>query len=294
MLYNVSRRAALGGALLLIPGVARAAEAPWRALEALEKQTGARIGVMAIDTGSGNALFYRENERFIMCSSFKLSLVAAVLAKVDAGGESLDRVIRYQNADLLPTSPATGANVATGMRVDALCEAAIIYSDNTAANLLLATLGGPAGVTQFWRSLGDSTSRLDRTELALNVPDGDKDTTTPVAMLGNLKAMLLGDALKESSRNRLTGWLAANKTGGAMLRAGLPKGWSVGDKTGRFAQGSYNAAIDLAIATPPGAKPLLIAAFTMNGKGDDAAHQALLADIGRIVADSLRPAPRPA
>jgi beta-lactamase class A len=168
-----------------------------------------------------------------------------------------------------------------------LCQAAVIYSDNTAANLLFDIVGGPAGVTGFWRSLGDESSHLDRREPALNVPDGDKDTTTPVAMMGNLNQMLLGNAVSVASRQKLLGWLAANTTGGQMLRAGLPKGWVVGDKTGRYSQGAYNAAIDLAIATPPGKKPILIAAFTMNGQGDDNAHQALLADIGRIVAESF-------
>jgi beta-lactamase class A len=121
-------------------------------------------------------------------------------------------------------------------------------------------------------------------EPALNVPDGDKDTTTPAAMLGNLKRLLLGDALALDSRKRLLDWMAASTTGSAMLRAGLPKDWKAGDKTGRYAQGTYNAAIDLAIVTPPGRKPILIAAFTMNSRGDDAAHQAVLADIGRIAA----------
>jgi beta-lactamase class A len=192
--------------------------------------------------------------------------------------------------DLLEVSPVTTRNIASGMTVEALCAAAVIYSDNTAANLLFGVVGGPAGLTAFWRSIGDDTSRLDRSEPALNVPDGDKDTTTPIAMLGNLKTILLGDALSPASRSKLLDWMAASTTGSLMLRAGLPRTWQVGDKTGRYANGAYNAAIDLAIATPPASpggnarKPILITAFTMNGRGDDAAHQALLAEIGRIVA----------
>jgi beta-lactamase class A len=281
---RISRRALLGGALALVPAWPALAAGSWNQFAALEKSSGARIGVGAIDTGNGRAIFYRESERFIMCSSFKLSLVAAVLARADAGQERLDRVVRYQQSDLLDVSPATTKNLAIGMAVADLCEAAVIYSDNTAANLLLASIGGPDGVTKFWRSLGDETSRLDRNEPQLNVPDGDKDTTTPVAMLGNLKTMLLGDTLKPQSRQKLLNWMAANTTGELMLRAGLPKAWTVGDKTGRYGQGAYNAAIDLAIATPPGGKPVLIAAFTMNASGDDIAHQAVLADIGRIIA----------
>lgn len=281
---RISRRSALGGALASLAAAPAWALASWDRFGALEKSTGARIGVAAIDTGNGRTLCWRESERFLMCSSFKFSLAAAVLARADAGQEKLDRVIHYQKADLLDVSPATSANLATGMRVDALCQAAVIYSDNTAANLLLAAIGGPAGVTAYWRSLGDETSHLDRIEPMLNIPDGEKDTTTPVAMLGNLKSILLGDALKPESRRKLTEWMAASTTGTLMLRAGLPQSWAVGDKTGRYVQGAYNAAIDLAIATPPGRKPLLIAAFTMNGRGDDAAHQAVLADIGSIAA----------
>jgi beta-lactamase class A len=283
----ISRRSLLGGAMACLPAARAWALASWDQFAALESSSGARIGVAAIDTGNGRTLFWRESERFLMCSSFKLSLAAAVLARADAGKEKLDRVIRYQKSELLEVSPATSANLATGMRVDALCQAAVIASDNTAANLLLASLGGPAGVTAFWRSLGDESSRLDRIEPLLNLPDGERDTTTPCAMLGNLKTMLLDDALSNASRARLLDWLAASTTGSAMLRAGLPKDWAVGDKTGRYAQGTYNAAIDLAIATPPGRKPILIAAFTMNGRGDDAAHQAVLADIGKIVATAF-------
>ena len=285
---RISRRALLGGALALVPAWPVLAASSWNQFAALEKSSGARIGVGAIDTGSGRTIFYRESERFIMCSSFKLSLAAAVLARADRGEEQLERVVHYQQNELLDVSPATSKNLATGMSVEALCEAAVIYSDNTAANLLMAIVGGPAGVTKFWRSLGDETSHLDRTEPALNIPDGDKDTTTPVAMLGNLKTMLLGDALKLSSRQKLAEWMSANTTGDLMLRAGLPKNWKVGDKTGRYASSATsNAAIDLAIATPPGGKPVLITAFTMNGNGDDTAHQALVADIGRIIASEF-------
>ena len=291
MFYSISRRAALGGAALLVPFVARAAEvAPWRMLDDLEKQSGTRIGVMAIDTGNGNALFYRENERFLMCSSFKLSLAAAVLARADAGQEKLDRLVSYAKADLLDASPATTKNLGSGMRVDALCEAAVIDSDNTAANLLLAGIGGPAALTKFWRSLGDQTSRLDRAEPALNLVDGEKDTTTPVAMAGNLRAILLGDTLSPSSRQRLNGWLAASTTGQARLRAGLPKDWTVGDKTGT----GTDTMVDLAIITPPGRKPILVAAYVNGGNGATTEREKIFPQIAGIVAGTVTPASRPA
>jgi beta-lactamase class A len=280
----LSRRIAVGGALVLgLPARAQTV-AGWRKLKALEAG-GARIGVAAIDTGGGAGLFWREGERFLMCSTFKLSLAAAVLAKADSGAESLDRMVHYSPADLLDVSPATTRNVGQGMRIGDVFEAAVIYSDNTAAALLLSSIGGPGGMTAFWRGIGDTTSRLDRGEPALNVPDGDKDTTTPVATLANLKTLLLDDALKPASRERLKGWLAANTTGDAMLRAGLPAGWAVGDKTGRWLgrAGRDGATNDIAIVTPPGRPPLLAVAYT--GGGDPA----LLAAIGRVIGETFEP-----
>lgn len=284
----LARRAVLAApALLLLPSAAAARTGPESEIAGLETLSGARIGLAAVDTGSARAISYRAGERFIMCSSFKMSLAAAVLARADRGAESLDRIVQYQKSELLDVSPATTRNLATGMTVAALCEAAVIYSDNAAANLLLGIIGGPAGLTRFWRTIGDDTSRLDRIEPALNIPDADKDTTTPAAILKTLKALLLENVLSPASRQRLRGWMEANTTGGAMLRAGLPPQWAVGDKTGRYMQNEFNAAIDLALTTPPGRKPILIAAFTMNGHGDGDAHQALVADIGKIVAKAF-------
>jgi len=285
----LTRRMMLGAAVLLVPASARAqalyAE-PSQALKDLEARSGARIGVAAVDYNSGKLVCWREGERFIMCSTFKLSLAAAMLARADADQEDLNRVIRYSKSDLLDVSPVTTRNVETGTRVVDLCEAAIVYSDNTAANLLLTELGGPQVLTGWWREIGDTVTQLDRREPALNMPDGDKDTTSPAAMLGNLKSMLLGNAVSPQSRARLMGWLAASTTGTAMLRAGLPSGWAVGDKSGRLSgnDSTQGATNDIAILTPPGRKPILVAAYTMGGRGDDAARQAVLADIGRIIA----------
>jgi beta-lactamase class A len=284
---DISRRAVMGGTALLLPLAANAQIAAAREIRALEKRSGARIGLAAIDTGSARSLFNRESQRFMMCSSFKLSLAAAVLARVDKGAEQLGRVIHYGKAQLLPVSPATTRNLATGMTIRDLCEAICIYSDNTGANLLLAEMGGPAQLTRFWRGLGDETTRLDRTESALNVPDGDRDTTTPAAMLDDLKAMLLGDALSPASRALLLTWMHANTTGGQMLRSGLPLDWQVGDKTGHWISSTdLNAAAvnDLAIITPPGRKPILAVALTRGGSPDDDTRVKVLADIGRILA----------
>ena len=272
---EISRRAALGGAALLIAPDARAADG---AIAELERKTGARIGLAALDTGTGKTLFHRHTDRFVMCSTFKLSLAAAILARADKGAEKLDRLVMYDKP-ILGVSPATTRNWPNGMTVAALCEAAIIYSDNTAANVLLAQLGGPDAVTAFWRRIGDKTSRLDDNEPKLNIPDGARNTTTAIAMMTNLQNLLLGAALSPQSRAQLLGWMHANTTGGTLLKAGLPAGWTIGDKTGRNpGPGLIN---DIAIITPPGQKPILAAVYTRHA--DDAA----IAGVGRILADAF-------
>lgn len=283
----ISRRAALAGGALLLPGSAGAQDlVAVRALKALEHETGAKIGVAAMDSGNSRAVLNRQSQRFLMCSTFKLSLAAAVLKCVDEGTESLGRVIRYDADQLLPVSPATTRNQRTGMTIADLCEAAVIYSDNTAANLLLSAIGGPGSLTLFWRGLGDPESRLDDIEPKLNLPNGERNTTTPSAMLGSLRTMLTGDVLSRSSRARLLGWMMANTTGGAMLRAGLPANWQVGDKTGRWTGKTPDsgATNDLAIVTPPGRKPILIVVYTMGGSTDPEARPAMVAAVGRILA----------
>jgi len=174
-------------------------------------------------------------------------------------------------------SPATSKNVARGMTIAELCEAAVLYSDNGAANTLLAALGGPEAMTAYWRSIGDKITRLDDIELKLNIPDGEHNTTTPFAMLSNLKTLLLGDALSPASRARLLGWMRASTTGVNRLRAGLPAAWQWADKTGTSAE-RYGMVNDIGIATPPGRSPILIAAYTAH------ANEKVLADAGAIVA----------
>jgi beta-lactamase class A len=260
---------------------AGSADAPSLDFSAIEARLGGRVGVAALDSGTGKRVGYRAAERFPMCSTFKLPAVAAVLARVDAGSERLDHVLPYGPADLLEYAPITRAHFADGgMRVDALCEAAICYSDNTAANLLLATLDGPSGLTSRLRKWGDLTSRLDRNEPTLNeAVEGDpRDTTTPAAMLADMRKILLGDVLSDSSRALITGWLVGNTTGNARLRAGLPGSWRVGDKTGT---GERGASSDVAIVWPPGRKAILISAYLHGSQKDGALRNAALADIAR-------------
>ncbi len=243
---------------LLLPEWTEAADAP---LAALERQSGAQIGVAALDTSSGKSIAWRGNERFLMCSTFKLSLAAATLAKTDGGHENLAQVVHYGADVPIGVSPATRKNIARGMTVAQLCEAAVIYSDNGAANLLLDRLGGPEALTYFWRSIGDPVTRLDDKEPKLNIPDGERNTTTPAAMLGNLKSLLVGDALSPASRGRLLGWMHASTTGAKRLRAGLPAIWQWGDKTGT-SDPRYGVINDIGIATPPRRNPILMVAYT--------------------------------
>jgi beta-lactamase class A len=256
-------------------------------LEALEREHGGRLGVAILDTGNGRSAGYRADERFLMCSTFKLLAVAAVLARVDRGVEQVDRRIVFGNDAVLSYAPITRHRTGGhGMTVAELCQAAITISDNTAANLLLGTLGGPAAVTALARSLGDGTTRLDRMEPELNVgAAGDvRDTTTPSAMLGDMQKILLGHALSDTSREQLIAWLCATSTGNAKLRAGVPTGWKVGDKTGSGSQGESN---DVAIIWPPGRKPLLVTAYYANPATDDAARNHVVAEVGRIAVASI-------
>lgn len=226
----------------------------------LEKEKGGRLGVFVHDTQSGVRVGYRAEERFPMCSTFKLALVAAVLARVDRGQEKLDRLVRYAAADVLSYAPVTKEHLADGLTVRQLCEAAITLSDNTAANLLLATMGGPEGLTRWLRSIGDRMTRLDRNEPSLNSaePGDERDTTTPVAMVATVEKLVLGNVLSGESRKQLNDWLLATTTGVKKLRAGLPESWKEGDKTGSGANGTTN---DVAVLHPPGRKPVLIAVY---------------------------------
>lgn len=256
-------------------------------LAALEAHAGGRLGVMALDTGTGRRIAHRGEARFPLCSTFKVLLAGAVLARVERGRERLDRPIAYTTADLLDHAPVTAARVAEGrMTVEALCAAAVEASDNTAANLLLQSLGGPSAIGRYAATLGDGVTRLDRTEPSLNeaVPGDPRDTTSPAAMVGDLRAILLGKALSPASLQNIQTWLVANTTGGSRLRAGLPADWRVGDKTGTGGHGATN---DIAILWPPGREPILVAAYLTETAAPAAERNRALAEVGRIIAGSF-------
>jgi beta-lactamase class A len=256
-------------------------------IAAIETRIGGRIGVAALDTGNDKHLDYRAKERFPMCSTFKFLAAAAVLKRVDEKKEKLDRFVPYNAKDILEYAPVTKEHLKEGgMTLGALCEAAIEQSDNTAGNLLLNAIGGPAGLTNFVRTLGDQVTRLDRMEPELNsaIPGDERDTTTPAAISSDMQRLLLGDALSEASRRKLDDWLQRNETGGSMIRAGVPKTWNVGDKTGRGANGATN---DIAIMRPPGRAPFLLAIYSVGSTATANDRAAVIAEVTKVVAEFL-------
>lgn len=291
------RFAVAGCATVLAPAMAPGTASPqataapsgWAAeLDRIEAGTGGRLGVAVVDVRTGRAVMHREDERFPMCSTAKVLACGAVLSRVDAGKESLERRIRFSASDLVTYSPTTKEHVGSnGMTLRAICEAAMTLSDNTAANLIIGTLGGPAGVTGFARSLGDHLTRLDRTEPTLNeATAGDpRDTTTPKAMAASLRALVLGKALSTASRDQLAAWMTANTTGAAKLRAGVPSTWRVGDKTG---SGSHGTSNDIAVLRKPDG-PALVAAVYLTGAEaiPEETRSAAIAAVGRLAATAM-------
>ena len=284
----MDRRTFLTATALSFAGtvVARAAtDSPFAEIEA---GVGGRVGVMALDTGGGLEMSHRADERFAMCSTFKWVLAAFVLSQVEQDEMSLDERLSYGPDDLLGYAPVAKKHVDRGwLTVNALCSAIVTLSDNTAANLLLNRLGGPSELTAFLRQCGDNITRLDRNEpdLNTNLPGDERDTTTPRAMAETMNRILLGDdILSPASRDKLTGWLKATSTGLERLRAGLPRGWTAGDKTGSGANGAAN---DVAIAWPPNRDPILIAAYLSESEATPDGLNTAHADIARAVAAQL-------
>ncbi|MDT8912910.1 class A beta-lactamase [Amycolatopsis sp. PS_44_ISF1] len=289
----LSRRGVLAAGLGLVAAgcagktAAAAPSSPSRAprpdvrpeLAALERQFGGRLGVSAIDTGSGATAGYREDERFLLCSTHKVLAASALLR---TRPEALAKVIHYDRSQLVDYSPVTSLHVADGMTGAALCEAAITVSDNTAANLIVGEVGGPPAVTAFVRTLGDPLTRMDRIEPDINVgaPGDERDTTTPARMVGDLRALVLGQGLDPADRDRLTGWMVANTTGGKQVRAGVPAGWRVADKTGSGAKGESN---DIAVVWPTGRAPWVIAVYTAPSDPKSTAGAATIAEATRII-----------
>jgi beta-lactamase class A len=292
----ISRRRWVGGAAVALGGFAGLTRAQAAGdfaglsgrFAGIEAARGGRLGVAVLDTATGRQAGYRQDELFPIASTYKMLAAAAVLARADRGLDGMERRVRFTREDLVTSSPVTEKQVGgEGMTLAALCEAAIVTSDNTAGNLLFDAVGGPAGLTAWLRTLGDRVTWLDRKETALNEahPGDPRDTTSPAAMLADIHALTLGSVLCESAKQSLQGWLRGCKTGNARLRAGLPQGWSAGEKTGSAENGTSN---DAGLLWPPnGAAPVLVAAYLTGGSTDSAVRDAALADVGAAVAEAF-------
>lgn len=255
--------------------------------------TNGRLGAYVFDTATGQGFGFRRDERFAMCSTFKLSLAAYCLRESQAGRIDLDRELAFTAADILPASPITSAQVAVGkMPIAALIEAAQVNSDNTAANLVLRHIGGPEVLTRFWRTLGDRVTRLDSFEVELNRtgPGDVRNTTTPESAARAVAQILTGPVLTLANRGRLSDWMARSENGTKRVRAGLPRDWRAGDKPGTGVFPDMPTKInDIAVLYPPdGRPPLIVAAFfeappPFNALRDS--DQQVLANIGRLATE---------
>ncbi|WP_341208394.1 class A beta-lactamase [uncultured Sphingomonas sp.] len=285
----MSRRHLLVGGALALSGAA-ARPSVEQSLAALEHRAGGRLGVCIIDTGRGTMVGWRQHERFTHASSFKLSLAAMILAEADHGRLAVGDRLGWSAGDILPHSPVTTASAAMTLPIRELARASVVTSDNAAANVLLRKIGGPARLTAFWRACGDRVSRLDRYEPALNVtpPGTALDTTTPAAMAKTVAGFVRGTVLRPASRALLTEWMVAADTGRNRLRAGFPKGWHAGDKTGTGGGERRPIYVDLAFGGPRGRAPVIVAAyFEPVRSATGASAEAVLANVGRIAAGSV-------
>ncbi|HYM43326.1 MAG TPA: class A beta-lactamase [Steroidobacteraceae bacterium] len=261
-----------------------AAEPPVAAITDYERSSGGHIGVYAENIRTGASLAWRPDERFVMCSTFKASLAACILSRVDRREDDLQRLVHYGAADLQDFwAPVARENLARGfLSVKEMCRGAVEQSDNACANLLLTRVGGPPALTAFWRTLGDRVSRLDDAEPLLNrtPPGGLRNTTTPAAMANTLRRLVLGQILSETSRATFTGWLVGCQTGANRLRAGLPADWVIGDKTGNNGR---DAAGDIAVAWPKPDAPIVICVYTRGGTPSPRQLESAFAGVGRFV-----------
>ncbi len=263
---------------LLAATPALLAAAPADPIGAIEQAHGGRLGVFARDTGTGATLGHRADERFLLASTFKGPLAAMVLARIDAGQDAAADTLPFAAKDLLPHSPVTQAHAAAGaIPIGVACQAILEVSDNTAANLLLAHVGGPPALTGFLRTLGDTTTRIDRYEL-IGGWSGTKDTTTPRAIAGDARMLLLGKVLAPASRDLLEHWMEGNVPGRTRLRAAFPPGWRSADRTGTT-DGVCN---DFALVRPPGRAPLVVAAY-YQADMEMAQQEAVLREVGRAI-----------
>lgn len=252
-------------------------------LQALEKSSGGRFGLSAIDMGNQERIQYRGQERFPAGCTAKVIGVAAILKQSEQKSSLLTKTIKYTNKDLVHWTPVTSKHIKDGMSVQDLCAAAISYSDNTAMNLLVNELGGLEKMNQFSRSIGDEAFRQDHgwPEEALSSPFDTTDSTTASAMEKSLVKILFGNVLIPQNKALLKNWLIHNVTGNKRIRAGVPEGWTVGDKTGSgFHYGTTN---DIAVIWPPHCKPIVLAIYYSSNQKEAVPREDLLASATKIV-----------
>lgn len=253
-----------------------------RQLAVLETKINGRLGVVLMDSKNNLRVVYRGDERFPMCSTTKVMVVASILKRSELQSDLLNKHITYHKSDLVNYNPITEKNLDKGMTISQLSAAALQYSDNTATNLLINTLGGTQYVTDFARSIGDIRYRLDRLEPELNhvIPGNHRDTTTPLAMAESLRKLVLGNVLLPLQRAQLINWMKGNTTGNTSIRAGLPTSWLIGDRTGVCDYGTTN---DIAVIWPPNTTPMVLTVYFTQYKKDAIPRQAILAYVAKLV-----------
>ena len=257
-----------------------------RAITAVERSAGGPIGISLLDTHTGERFGHRANDRFPLCSTFKLLLAARLLHGADKGQWAMIERLPVTKADMLFNAPFTEKRIGGSASLLELAEAMAVVSDNPAANIGLARVGGPAALTRWLRAIGDQTTRLDRNEPEMNneTPGDPRDTTTPAAMLATSRALVEGHILSPVARNTLFGWMQASRTADTMIRAALPPGWQEANKTGA---GSWRARNIVSVMTPPGRNPIWVAAYLFAAKSELAERNRQFVPLGRAIVESV-------
>lgn len=290
---NVMRTgAAFAGAAFVLPSLlapVRAAAVPEglaKALATAETTLKARVGMAVLDAKGTPLWLHHADDLFPLNSTFKAFAAAAVLARIDAGSDKPDRVVRFAKGDLVTYSPVTETRLETGMTLSEICAAALAMSDNTAGNLMLDAIDGPAGLTAFLRKSGDTVSRLDRRETDLNeaTPGDPRDTTTPAAAAATLHRLLFGSVLSDKSRKQLLAWMEGNKVGGPLFRSALPEGWRIADRTGAGGHGSRSI---IAALMPPGRDPVVAGLYLTGTEATMDERNAAVAAVGAALVSAL-------
>lgn len=283
----IDRRTLIAGLPLLTAAAPDRFATLRRAIPLIERSAGGPIGISLLDTHTGERFGHRANDRFPLCSTFKLLLAARLLHGADKGQWAMSERLPVTKADMLFNAPFTEKRIGGTASLLELAEAMAVLSDNPAANIALARVGGPAALTAWLRSVGDNVTRLDRNEPEMNneTPGDPRDTTTPAAMLATSRALVEGRILSPIARAQLLGWMQASKTADTMIRAALPPAWQEANKTGA---GSWRARNIVSVITPPGRKPIWVAAYLFAARSELAERNRQFVPLGRAIVESVR------